>query len=427
MTDRRTLRAQGLGLVMLLFAAVPIAANPILYRMPSEVRLPVDGISPSALGTGDFTEDGILDVVVAYARCDSQKPQVDPLACPAEDRNGRVAIFLGGVPYGRSFRPAESAQRFVVGELPRSLVIGDFNNDGHLDVVVANFGSGGRGSLSILLGNGKGGFQSRRAVSLGGSPKDIEAGDFNQDGKLDVVVAFINTRRMAVLLGDGKGDFAYPDEYQTGNAPQAVAVGDFNGDSFLDVATANLSQTQSISILLNDKRGGFGAFDSARHIPIDDAPFDIVAADFNRDGYIDLATSHAAATDSVRVWLGDGQGNFTFNGLFTAGPDPIALAVADFNGDGALDVAATNGGSNSVTLLFGNGYGRLDNPVMVVNSRNIAVGGEPLGQLVERVTLPAGITPVAALAGPLNRDNLADLIISNQGSHDFSVLLSKLP
>jgi hypothetical protein len=423
-----------LGVVALLFLGGMLTlAQPTPYRLPKETRWPIQGLSPSALAVADFNEDGLPDLAVAYLRCDSQQRQLDPRDCPQDERNGRVVVFLSQGVLGRDrWSFSEKVQRLVVGDFPRSLVAGDLNNDGHSDLIVGNFGSGPKGSLSIFLNDGQGTFRSRPVFSLEANPKDLALGDFNNDGILDVIVAFIGTRRVAILLGDGKGDFAYPDEYQVGNAPQAVAVGDFNGDGFLDAAAANLSQSQSISILLNDKRGGFGAFTAARHISIDDAPFDIVAADFNRDGLLDLVTSHAAATDSVMIWLGDGRGNFQPFGRFEAGSDPSALAVADFNGDGFLDVAATNGGSNSITMLFGDGQGRLENFVLLVNNGNIRVGvggrqDDPVGQLMDKVALPVGATPIAVVAAQLNRDRLADLIVANQTSNDISILLSRAP
>jgi hypothetical protein len=403
------------------------------YRLPKETRWPIQGLSPSALAVADFNEDGLPDLAVAYLRCDSQQRQLDPRGCPEEERAGRVVVFFSQGVLGRDrWSFSEKVQRLVVGDFPRSLAAGDLNNDGHTDIVVGNFGSGSKGSLSVFLNDGQGNFRSRPvSSSLNGNPKDIALGDFNNDGILDAIVALISTRRGAILLGDGTGDFAYPDEYQVGNAPQALAVGDFNEDGFLDAATANLSQSQSISILLNDKGGGFGAFTAARHIPVDDAPFDIVAADFNRDGLLDLATSHAAATDSVMIWLGDGQGIFQLFGRFEAGSDPSALAVADFNGDGFLDIAATNGGS-SITMLFGDGQGQLDNLVLLVNNGNVRIGtggrqSEPVGQLMDKVALPVGATPIAVVAPQFNRDRLADLIVANQTSHDISILLSRAP
>lgn len=429
-------KSKGLLVWMALLALIGglAAANPTPYRLPRETRWPVGGLSPSALTVSDFNSDGVPDVAVAYLRCDGQQPQLDPRGCSdPEERKGRVAIFSSRGPSGRDrWSFAESTQRLVVGDFPRSLAAADLNNDGHPDLVVGNFGSGSKGSLSIFLNDGQGGLRSRPVLSLDANPKAIAIGDFNNDGILDLVVAFISTRRIAILLGDGKGDFAYPDEYQVGNAPQAIAVGDFNEDGFLDVASANLSQSQSISILLNDKRGGFGSFTSAKHIAIADAPFDIISGDFNRDGHIDLATSHPAATDSVMVWLGDGQGNFQLFGRFEAGSDPSALAAGDFNGDGFLDLAVANGGSNSTTLLFGDGQGRFDNLVLLVTNGTIRIGvgggrDEPVGQITERVTLPVGATPIAVIAPQLNRDSWADLITANQTSNDISILLSRTP
>jgi hypothetical protein len=132
--------------------------------------------------------------------------------------------------------------------------VGDFNGDGLLDLAVANYGPSP--SVSVLLGNGDGTFQTARNFAAGGYPRSVAVGDFNGDGVLDLAVAnpFAN---VSVLLGNGDGTFQAPRSFPAGDTPWPVAVGDFNGDGLPDLAVANegtccLFPDGSVSILLND-------------------------------------------------------------------------------------------------------------------------------------------------------------------------------
>lgn len=377
--------------LLCLVLALPAASDMVMF---DAVSLPVQGLAPQTVAIADFNGDRIPDLAVAYLRCDPGKPELDPLRCPEGDRSGRLALFAGA---GRgAFRALE--RRFVVGESPKASATGDFNGDGIKDIVVANFGLGTRGSLSVLLGDGRGGF-STRTIRLDGNASALSVGDFNGDKHQDIVVALTNLREVALLLGDGRGNFS-EGTFGVAGSPLSLASGDFNRDKNLDVATANLSKTESISILLGDGKGGLKLL---RPMGLGDAPFDVVASDFNSDGLLDLATSHAAAADSVFVLLGDGRGNFKQIGSFPAGEDPIALATVDFNGDGKQDVVAVNGIRDSISILLGDGTGRLG----------------------AATSFPVGKTPVAVSVADLNGDGKPDIVTANQGSHDVSILLNK--
>jgi FG-GAP-like repeat len=127
--------------------------------------------------------------------------------------------------------------------------VGDFNGDTKLDLAVANGGS----TVSVLLGNGNGTFQTHVDYGTGNGPNSVAVGDFNGDGNLDLVTANSgvagNGKTVSVLLGNGDGTFQAHVDYGTGNGPQSVAVGDFNGDHAQDLAVANLGST--VSVLLN--------------------------------------------------------------------------------------------------------------------------------------------------------------------------------
>src|SRR5262249_25663626 len=138
---------------------------------------------PSALAAGDFNEDGRVDWVYTDA------PVLG--IC-------RVTIWVTGLP-SRSFGQCLIDRA--------DLKIGDFNNDGHLDVVVAYPTISGNNGLAVLLGDGRGGLGPPRTFPVGRYPRSVTVGDFNNDGNLDLVVAGSGIMDIYMLLGDGTGDF----------------------------------------------------------------------------------------------------------------------------------------------------------------------------------------------------------------------------
>jgi hypothetical protein len=250
------------------------------------------------------------------------------------------------------------------------LAVTDFNHDGHLDLVVANFGDfPTNGNVSLLLGNGDGSFQSRVNFTAGDFPDSIAVADFNGDGNPDAVVANFGTAlgipSISMMLGDGKNRFGKSKNIVTfPNLTQLsdVTTGDFNGDGKADIAYINVLNDNRVSIQLGN---GDGTFQPARAVTVRDVFstifFTYSVGDFNNDGIPDFAVEEGG---TVEILLGDGKGNFTSAGTFSEGEgglffDPDNVLLADFNGDGFLDVAVTEGFDDNVSLLLGNGDGTL--------------------------------------------------------------------
>ncbi|MDP2902898.1 MAG: FG-GAP-like repeat-containing protein, partial [Methylovulum sp.] len=121
------------------------------------------------------------------------------------------------------------------------------NGDGRLDVLSANASSD---TVSLLLGNGQGGFAAQQTFAVDDYPFSVSVGDVNGDGRLDVLTANAESGNVSLLLGNGQGGFATQQTFAVGDGPQSVSVGDVNGDGRLDVLTAN-AFSDNVSLLVN--------------------------------------------------------------------------------------------------------------------------------------------------------------------------------
>ena len=279
------------------------------------------------------------------------------------------------------------------GSSPSYVATGDFNGDGKLDLIVANLGSN---DISVLLGNGDGTFQAAVNYGAGSGPRSIGVGDFNGDGKLDLAVVNTNGNNVSVLLGNGDGTFQPAVNYAAGSGGQSVAIGDLNGDGKLDLVVAN-NLSNNVSILLGN---GDGTFQAALSYPAGSGASSVAVGDFNGDGNLDLAVANFG-TDNVSILLGKGDGTFQPAVNYAAGGGCQSMAVGDFNGDGKLDLAVANFATNDVSVLLGNGDGTFQ------SAMNIGVGAQP-ESLVE---------------GDFNGDGILDLTVGNGGTGSVSILL----
>jgi FG-GAP-like repeat len=187
------------------------------------------GVRPYDIQTADLDEDGNADIVVS-------------------NQNGQSISFLRGMGDGTF----ESAVHYGTGSYPYKIALGDLNADGILDLAVA---TGGSATVTVLRGNGSDGvghgtFAPPLTLFAGGEPRSVSIGFFNDDDHLDLVVADYGGT-VGILIGLGNGLFLGPYLYRIGGHPTDVAVGDFNGDSKLDVAVVRYAESGEVAILLN--------------------------------------------------------------------------------------------------------------------------------------------------------------------------------
>ncbi|WP_157626969.1 T9SS type A sorting domain-containing protein [Spirosoma luteum] len=313
------------------------------------------------------------------------------LATPNAGSNN-VSVLLGNGSGGFG-----APTSFAVGDDPESIATGDFNSDGRADLAVANVRSN---NVSVLLGNGTGGFGAATNFAVGIGPQSVAVGDFNGDGRPDLAVAILNSDYVSVLLGIGSGNFSAPTNFSVGMKPYAAVVGDFNGDGRADLVTPN-SGSNNVSVLLGTGSGGFGA---ATNFPVGSDPTSVAVGDFNGDGRPDLATANFNGND-VSVLLGNGSGGFGAPTKFPIGSFSYSVALGDFNGDGRTDLAVVKTGSGSVAVLLGTGSGGFGAPT------NFAVG----------------VDPFQVVVGNFNGDGRPDLATANINSNNLSILLNCAP
>jgi hypothetical protein len=212
--------------------------------------------------------------------------------------------------------------------------------------------------VTVLLGDGTGGFQNPAELAVGSSPVAVAIADFNQDGCPDLAVLAENGY-VDVLPGGCDGTFQNPRAWPVGEFPAALALGDFNHDGRADIAVANSSPFGTISVLLGN---GDGSFQAPVTYGAGGFPSFIAAADVDGDGNTDLVASNST-TNNVSVLLGNRDGTFNPAVNYPAGTNPGPIAVGDFDGDGRLDLAIANASQGNVAVLAGAGNGTFQPPV----------------------------------------------------------------
>jgi FG-GAP-like repeat len=279
-----------------------------------------------------------------------------------------IALFVFGVACAMTFGEV-SAQvaTFTTQQYPligNTHIAADLNGDAKVDLV----GAGGN-DVSVMLGNGDGTFRPKTDFPLGMQTQAVAAGDFNSDGRMDLMVT-LNTPQLglALLIGIGTGTFNAPTFFPntSGFDSPAIAATDLNGDGRLDLVvmhniacyTAPCRSARSITILLGN---GNGTFQTPSEVNVGTGPCSMAVVDLNRDGIKDVAIG--GGNTELSVLIGVGNGTFVQQPVVTliAGGDPFSasndVGVGDLNRDGILDLVVPLGNGHGNAILIGNGNG----------------------------------------------------------------------
>lgn len=444
----------------LLLVATVSAQCPLIYPGPV---LDAGG-EPTAIVLHDFNSDGRTDIAVVSN----------------DDEGVSVLLGLGG----GAFAPRAL---FPAGHGPRSMAAADFDGDGTTDIVTGDFfGS----TLSFLRGLPDGSFEAP-AASPAPYPYDIAAADFNGDGRPDIAATNPEADQVVVLIGRGDGVFDQVGAFPTGESPQAVAIADFNSDGVADLAVGNYYGS-GVTVLLGVGDGTFGEpaeLDTfifwVTDVAIADLTGDgipdivaatltkydgiwlfpgtgtgafsepvtldagsggsssIIVADLNGDALPDLAMTDDTPAEAVSVLTAKPGGEYSEPVSFPVGYDPSSVAAGDFDGDGSVDLAVCDGGSGTVSQLFGRGDGSyvtapvadvdgtVDDAVLadfnedgmadlaLIPALRVVLGrGDGTFSDPVRYDTPAEIA--AVIAADMNGDGHLDLALANHGREPYT-------
>jgi hypothetical protein len=363
-----------------------------------------------------------------------------------------LSLFTGA----RASAQFETRDAVAPGFAPGSVVAGDFNHDGNPDFAVAGVG-GGPLEVQVYLGNGDGTFAPPVAYDIGSAVAPIVAGDVNNDGNVDLVVANL-TNSVDVLFGNGDGTFQGPVNYPVAGAVAGLALGDFNGTDNLDIISTDgdinsTTDCECVAVLLGNGDGTFQEPPIVTYPP--EGGIEAVAAGyFNSDKKLDVAiTLEHVSSDTLQIMLGNGDGTFSLGASYVVGPSSLSVIAADFRRNGKTDLAVGQFGGPGVAVLLGNGNGTFQKPVsynagsplgvasgdvngdgipdlITASASGINSGaafvllGKGNGTFEPATSYPAGEFPAAVALADFNNDRKLDITVADQGGDLEYVLLN---
>ena len=351
----------------------------------SATQIPTGGTGGEYAYTGDFNDDGNLDLVTLVQNYVNNS-NVWSISVKLSNGDG-------------TFKPAVLTQV----NTSDPLLVGDLNGDGKADIIQVHAGSS-PSTMDVWIGNGDGTFKSGNTYQI--STASLQAGlltDMNSDGKIDLLAVDSEAPgQIYTLLGNGDGTFQSPTQLTLpAQAPSDIVFADFNGDGKVDFA--GIGPNNQVNVYLQE--GGNFVYTGTPLTTSDqnyNGVCELAAGDLTGDGSAEIVAVNCddgGDENTVTVYVNAGDGSFatgvyyadaTSGGTYPADLEPYAATIADVNGDSKADIVLTNYYGGDVTILMGNGDGTVKVPTV-----GYATGGYPW-------------TP--AVVADFNGDGLPDII-----------------
>ena len=424
-----------------------------------------------ALACGDDTQptaDASADAPAIDAAPDAAAPDAPAIDAPAIDAPAGDAEMPDGprtdaeVADGGSPPGFGAAMTFTVGTAAGRLAIGDFNEDGQLDVATLNHDAS---TLVTLLGNGDGTLGSLASQPIGPYATALLTADFNHDRHLDLAVGFHQPVSSAqpmgwvtVFAGDGAGSFTVNNTYDAFPGVSDLVAADVNGDGNLDIVFAASDASVTASVITTLLGNGDETFAAPRQSQGPPLAVGLTVGQFTSDSVPDVVASNGLGY-GVTLMRGVGDGSFQFVSNYPSGGAAYvyswAVVARDFDGDGALDLAVGQGdstlsilrggltggspdgtfgapttysatGGSSIAAADYNGDGNLD--LAIVRGAGVitvVLGDGRAGFTLDRNYASGGYAGSVA-AGDFNSDGKPDLVVANRYG-TIAILLNQYP
>jgi hypothetical protein len=378
-------------------ANTTLASTPIKVNESSSTTIQHDlpfTYSPSAILMADLSGNGTEDLVVA------------------DGSSRAINIYL---------RQADGTltprQRVPVGAGPIAILAHDLNQDGLTDLIVLNSADGTVSKLLQSPNHPGTWLQDQEPIHVGYAPVAMATGDFNRDGLLDIVVANFADSTLSTLINQSgrPGAFSPAPTIPTGNGPTAIAAGDILGNGVDDLAVASFDGNVSIFSGSPNTPSLLHALPTVANVGA--GPRSIVISDLNGDGHQDLVVANSLdGTASILLANPLARGTFTTQSILDGFAFPVgvrSLSIAN-----VPDLAVSDGVSGDITILHNDGFGRFP-------TRSVFSVGSAQSSAVSAVITGAGTFTLASSDAGLKSVHLIESRWTTQGTLTLTSALDR--